>query len=686
MVKKTIKRPATVKTAAIANIQPDKLEITDKRAVYLAKETGLAASKFKGKTIAEIHDLVKWKIDPGLLLFRRICGRVVKRDADGNLCPVPGATVHVEDTDCSFWGFFPKEPPFFWLYPFHCHREEIATVTTDACGNFCVNLPIWDIDRILRFRREHICFWRVYKPHLRDIIELIPEFKPPIPDPGPLRVDLLTPEVIEQARTYFGNDIAQHLSDVISTAEIGAPAHELESLLSTPIAPMAPPLAESRMMRKKTPIFTERAIKAGVNEVMMKDFDHQKFIGPFITCYDVWRAEWIQFLDVPDITFRVTQDIDGNGTEEEIYREGFFDVRWNAELNLNVTLVADASAHCSPICGPVGDIPCTDVPKISTAGYMTLESSHHDNATGLSTRVNRPVSAPGDYPPPPATGAGTANAISPYARTLNLHGCHRIGNATHYRLTYVVNGVGTPKPFTNISWWAPKSAAAGGPPIHVVSDSDGWYPILDAALVEHPSWLLYWNTRRFDDATYDIRVEVGKASGGSINALHTSDPVKFVIDNSAPEPGFVSVQWRYTDTSDAWVTLPAVCPIITRDPTRAITVRVTWRATAAHLRDAYINFTGCGGNNPLRVEPTPAAPDIEEYRHWHMNEFDNTVLQTNEYAIPATHPAGCYTLWIKGTSRAFNPSGFDHGPGNDWLINQGLIWQWAHRSISIVDA
>jgi hypothetical protein len=677
------KRP--IKTSII---DPDELEITIRRAEYLAKETGLDAKVFKGKKIAEIHELLKWKIDPKLLFFRRVCGQVVKRDADGNLCPVSGATVHVEDTDCSFLGFFPKEPPFFWLFPTHCHREEITTVTTDACGRFCVHLPYWDIDRILRFRRERICIWDLYKPRLRDLLERLPEFRIPIPDPGPLHFDKFTPDIIEQVRSYFGSDVAQRLGEVVATSEIGAPAHELDRLLSAPLPKMSPPMAESRMMRKEASAFAERAKRMGVDNKIVQKIDYRKFIGPFIACRDIWYAEWVPFLDIPDITFRVTQDVDGNGTEDEIYREGFFDVRWNAESDLNVTLIADASAHCSPICGSVGDIPCADVPKISTAGYMTLESSHHDNTTGYGTRVNRPVPAPGDYPPPPVVGGGAANAVSPYARTLNLHGCHRIDDATHYRLTYVINGVGTPKPFTNISWWAPKSAAAGGPPIHVTSDSDGWYPILDASLVEHPSWLLYWNTRQFSDATYDIRVEVGKVSSGSMLVLQTSDPVKFVVDNSVPELSFATVQWRYAGTTDAWVTLPAACPIITRDPTRAITVRVNWRASSDHLRDALISFTGCGGNNPHLVEPTPAAPDIEEYRHWHMNEFDNTVIQTNEYLIPAafSHPAGCYTLHLKGTSRAFNPSGFDHGPGNDWLINQGLIWLWSHRSISIVDA
>ena len=33
-------------------------------------------------------------------------------------------------------------------------------------------------------------------------------------------------------------------------------------------------------------------------------------VGPFLRCRDVIVAEWQTFFDVPDITFRVTQDVD----------------------------------------------------------------------------------------------------------------------------------------------------------------------------------------------------------------------------------------------------------------------------------------------------------------------------------------------------------------------------------------
>lgn len=168
---------------------------------------------------------------------------------------------------------------------------------------------------------------------------------------------------------------------------------------------------------------------------------------------------------------------------------------------------------------------------IVTAGYMPLEPTHHDDALGVATRINRPrppdgrVTTPQSFP-----------GHAPYARTLNLHGCHRIGNATHYRLTYAYQAPGsaaftTPVPFTGLQWWAPRLGP--GAPIHVVPDANGWYPILPAGQVAHPNWLLSWPTHNFPGGLYETRLELGVASGGSITVIHTSHP-RFLVDNSRP--------------------------------------------------------------------------------------------------------------------------------------------------------
>lgn len=125
--------------------------------------------------------------------------------------------------------------------------------------------------------------------------------------------------------------------------------------------------------------------------------------------------------------------------------------------------------------------------------------------------------------------------------------------------------------------------------------------------------------------------------------------------------------------------------MIERDPTRAIRIRVQWSASAQHFRNAQCTAHGCGAGNPTLVQPTPAAPDIEAYRHWHIGAADNAVAQTNEFEIGAGLDAGCYTVRLHASSRAFNPSGFDYGPAANWFINQTIRYTNLSRSISVVD-
>jgi hypothetical protein len=137
---------------------PDKIKLGPAQASRLSKLTGLAAQELQGKTIAYLSDSLKWKIPPDLFLFRQVCGKVVKTDpATGIDYPVPYATVHIMDTDCSFLGLFPAGSPWAWLFPLFCHNEEIGHVKTDACGNFCAWIPAFDIDWIRRWRLERHC-------------------------------------------------------------------------------------------------------------------------------------------------------------------------------------------------------------------------------------------------------------------------------------------------------------------------------------------------------------------------------------------------------------------------------------------------------------------------------------------------------------------------------------------------
>ena len=61
---------------------------------------------------------------------------------------------------------------------------------------------------------------------------------------------------------------------------------------------------------------------------------------------------------------------------------------------------------------------------------MPLAASHHNNATGHATRVNRPR-AGGLF-----SELQVGPAQAPYAGTLQLHGCNHIAGAAYYRLLY----------------------------------------------------------------------------------------------------------------------------------------------------------------------------------------------------------------------------------------------------------
>lgn len=689
----------------LLDLEPDRLPLTERRARYLAEKTGVDAKKIVGKPLAEVHDALRWKLDPKLFLFRRICGRVVKKDpVTGQLLPVPNATVHVEDTDCHFLGYFPHPVPWVWLYPFHCHREVIATVTTDDCGRFCVHLPFWDVDRILTWRRLRICYWQYLRPRVRDLLELerLPELLEmgvrPWPQPDPPPFARITAHALERVRDLAGEITVQRLEAARSLNLQGDAGDELEAVLDEPIFPKAapPPLPKEMVeSRGELPKELREKVLAHLDdrELTLERLDFRRFIGPFLRCHDIFVGTWHTVLDVPDITFRVTQDVDGDGVEELIYSEGFFDVRWGSGSIPDVTLEASGNAVASLQCGPVQEIPCGNVPSIESAGYLDLEAPYHDDASGYCVRVNRP-SPTGDYPPPPSVGnpVGTA-ATAPYTGNLNLHGCARLNNATHYRLQqkYKVHDGdpwGPRQVIHGVTWMAPRQGP--GPAIPFVPDGDGWYALVDPADLVHPHWLLPWNASARSNGLYRLELELGRLTGGAINPVGTSAPRVFRVDNDAPSASLVEVRWRPATTVGAWTdansTLvlpapPATCPVIERPAGQDIHLRVVWTVTATHLRDATLVHSGCGGGNLDLLDG-----GIEAYRHWHTGPLDNNVSQTNHYLLRAIRPAGCYTLGIQAWSRACNPQDSNAASTHDWWVNQGVRWTHPFRAISVVDA
>src|SRR5260370_3505076 len=91
---------------------PDQRPLTKSQAARLAAVSGIDAAHLAGLSVSQINDKFRWRIDPEILFFRRICVKVVKRDpATGVEYPVPFAPFHVEAPDFSLLGVFPLEVP-----------------------------------------------------------------------------------------------------------------------------------------------------------------------------------------------------------------------------------------------------------------------------------------------------------------------------------------------------------------------------------------------------------------------------------------------------------------------------------------------------------------------------------------------------------------------------------------------
>ena len=677
--------------------QPDRLPVTERQAAYLSELTGVASEKIGGRAIGELEEILRWKIDPQLLFYRRVCGRVVRAEpGTGVLQGVPNATVHVEDTDCSFLGFFPWEGPWiwwWWFWPIFCNREEIATTMTDECGKFCVWIPRWDIDRILRFRKERICFPEIYRPTIRDFLnELrpVPVTRPPFPippnPPDPPPFVLPEREIIEQAGALLGRPSLDRLTNFTERRSFGQQTGELDEFLDEPafIDTFPPPLNDEKLKRLEQLDLPERLseLRDKAAKFDIAELRPLKAIGPFLRCRDVFVAEWEYISDVPDITFRVTQDVDLDGDEELIYSEGFFDVRWNAGTIPPVTLQASPIARPSPICeGPI--IPCGNKPAIVTVGLMPLASSHHESTTGHAKRVNRP--RPGGLFADLQTSPGQA----PYAGTLQLHGCNHIAGAAFYRLLYSYEGA-TEVPFLGLEWYPPKLT---GPPwwFHAVPDASGWYEVLPEAQLVFPHWLLNWPTTNGPNGQYDVRLQLANASKVPLAApADLSDPVRFAIDNRKPLASFSQIRWRVVGSGsylpENTYTWPFVCLVVERPTGADIEIEVSWSASAVHFRSAQLSASGCGAGNPTLTGPTPPPPLEESREHWHEDFMDNLVTRTALYSLPGSLPQGSYGFSIEAFTRAFNPAGDGGGPGTNWLTNYDYSKAHPSVSLSVIDS
>src|SRR5258708_26052221 len=129
--------------SAKALAAPDERPVTKREAAFLASQTGVSAEKIAGRPVAELGEILRWRIDPTFLFWRQVCGRVVRQDPVSRVIQgVPNATVHVLDTDCWFLGFFPVESPLWcWNWPTWDATQVIGTTHTDERGNSCAWIP-----------------------------------------------------------------------------------------------------------------------------------------------------------------------------------------------------------------------------------------------------------------------------------------------------------------------------------------------------------------------------------------------------------------------------------------------------------------------------------------------------------------------------------------------------------------
>jgi hypothetical protein len=650
---------------------PDETKLNAIAAGRLASLAGLEAQEVQGQTIASISEKLKWAIDPEWLLFRRVCGRVVQTDPDSGVAyPVPFATVHVLDTECDFWGYFPDGWLYSWLFPIRCRTEELTKVVTDECGNFCVWIPRFEIEWILRWRRERFCYEEfLVKPSIADLLarlaqeaEIQPKFPPPNPG-DPVELSALVAERGDLSAAV-GRPAQQAIMAAARTTAFGSQATPLVDRLAAPAFPqgLEPPLPHTLKER-----FTEVGHEALVDHVKgeslaLEGIDLARWVGPFLRCVDIWVREWEPIFEVPDVSFEVTQDVDGDGTDDVIYRS-YFDISYGgADPYVTIEASQIAVSLRSPVCVPSPPCDEGDV-AIQRAGLMPVEAApaYFDTSSGFAVRPNKP--RPGGL----FGSAEMSPSTAPFFGELQLYGCVHAKGAAYYRiLGATANGNGIPTPGSAafgpavplISSWKLARWAPGFQQHTVSPDPQGWYEILPDSDDWQPEHLLLdWVTG--SAGVWQLTLELGNSAK---SVIYTAPPVTMTIDNFAPTatPFPTLLQWRYAGTS-AWTNLLTMpCPLITRDHVADVEIQVGATVAAGHLRSALLSAGGCG----ISLAEVSGDPSVTQ--HWYENQSDNSWSTVATYTVPADAPAGCYSFWFDTTSRAFNPAGSDGGYADDW--------------------
>jgi hypothetical protein len=673
---------------------PDQHPLGALQAARLAALADLPASELEGRTIAELSERLRWIVDPGLWLFERVCGQVVKTDpVSGADFPVPNATVEVFDTVCDYWGFFPEPWPWGWLFPVRCERELIVKLQTDECGNFCFWIPRFEIEWILRWREERLCFSELLvKPSLADLLARL-SAQAPAPSLG---LPDLTGLV---QRLGAGGDLAATLgarADVVLNAArdsggLGDNVGRLAELVRSPAftQPVPPPLPSSRV---------DNGGEA-VDDRALAEIDPARFFGPFLRCIDVFVPEWYPLVEVPDVSISVTQAI--AGSSQTIY-EGAFDIAWGSSPIAPVTVQASPIAIASQSPCPPPSVNSDEV-GFQYVGLLPVSPPYagggtFDGATGFATRVNQPQASAVGCPPQPIsvgcscdqtdlTVAPSCPATAPFYGELYLYGGtdpSKTG-ASYYRISAEsAPGSGlptTPTTFTPIGyllgqWTVP--APSGEVVIQSVEPAEGWFeiPTDEVGWGGYANMLMAWDG--MGDGVYRLTLELADAAMKPITLAPASEPLLLVVDNTAPKASPFEVSWQPTSAVGgpidplAWLPVipPAAgeCPII-HTKGQAIALRFTASVQSAHLLRACVSVDGCGG-----VSPTPASSNPPESQ-WYAGSDDPSATGygfNGVYYLEKEAPAGCYTFSLYADTRAFDPAGGGSADPveNGWCVTE----------------
>jgi hypothetical protein len=662
-------------------VAPDERPLAALQASRLSRLSGVAVEEIEGRSIAELAKSLRWQIDPWWFLFERICGKVVKTDPiTGVDYPVPFATVDVFDTDCDFFAYFPLEWKYTWFFPFWCESELIGTTTTDACGHFCVWVPRFEIEWIRRWRLERICLPEILqRPTIGDVVG--PLLNPPWPtgpigpgDPGPDPVPDFTADgglALRRVEGVLGQAATSALVRGSTQRTIGDRASsQLSRTLARPAYPESLPPPLPTQLRERFEAVGHQALRElssldvdGIEHA--EGFHPAKWYGPYWRCFDVIVPEWVPIISAPDITFEVTQDVDGDGTPEVIYSEGFSDIRWNA------TNIPDVTLHASPIAVATNNcnVPPTtcDEQGIEFVGLMPLELPDHDPSTGFALRPNAPrnpgtsFSDPHVYP---------SNA--PYTGTLQLYGCADYPGASFYRVLYSFDG-GATVPFFGRSWPI-YPFPAGSPTTWVNPDAAGWYPIItDPEDWWPPHLLLEWPTGA--TGTYELSVEFSDASKTS---LFTTPTKAITVDNAPFAPPFVQLRWK-EGSGGAWTDITnVICPEIHRAvPSDDLYFEITYLGSTTFLRSVELSGGGCSDS---------LVEDSGTFEHWYVNSGDNSFTGVGTFRLPGGSPPGAYSFMVTVISRAFNPAGSDGGHVVDWYYDPVYRYIDPSFPVAVVDS